>query len=218
MTSVSSYPDLENKVVLVTGASSGIGASTAKYFAGQKSRSMFVLYYFVQLNILVSRLSLVARNLPALDLVKTECLQLGAPEVITVKCDVGVEAECEEAVSETVVVMGSLDILVNNAGYLARENFIAVTSEAIDKSMAVNLKSAVKLSQCALASLQRSPGGNIVNVSSIAGLRAWPGALAYKMSKAAMDQMTRCVALEVGDIYYSFVKHDAMPALKKCLI
>ena len=69
MTSVSSYPDLENKVVLITGASSGIGASTAKYFAGQKSRSMFVLYYFVQLNILVSRLSLVARNLPALDFV-----------------------------------------------------------------------------------------------------------------------------------------------------
>ena len=196
MTSVSSYPDLENKVVLITGASSGIGASTAKYFAGQKSRSMFVLYYFVQLNILVSRLSLVARNLPALDLVKTECLQLGAPDVITVKCDVGVEAECEEAVSGTVAVMGSLDILVNNAGYLARENFIAVTSEAIDKSMAVNLKSAVKLSQASLPHLQRS-GGNIVNVSSIAGLRAYPGALAYKMSKAAMDQMTRCVALEV---------------------
>ena len=77
--------------------------------------------------------------------------------------------------------------------------------QAIDESMAVNLKSAVKLSQCALASLQRS-GGSIVNVSSIAGLRAWPGALAYKMSKAAMDQMTRCVALEVGDIYsYIFV-------------
>ena len=110
----------------------------------------------------------------------------------------GVEAECEEAVSQTVAVMGGLDILVNNAGYLARENFIEVSSEDIDKSMAVNLKSAVKLSQASLPHLQRS-GGNIVNVSSIAGLRAYPGALAYKMSKAAMDQMTRCVALEVGN-------------------
>ena len=54
----------------------------------------------------------------------------------------------------------------------------------------------MKLSQASLPHLQRS-GGNIVNVSSIAGLRAYPGALAYKMSKAAMDQMTRCVALEV---------------------
>ena len=115
-------------------------------------------------------------------------------------------------------MISGLDILINNAGILSRANFQDVSMQDIEESMEVNLKSAVKLSQCALASLRRSPGGNIVNVSSIAGLRAWPGALAYKMSKAAMDQMTRCVALEVGDIYYYFVKHDAMPALKKCLI
>ena len=153
MTSVSSYPDLENKVVLVTGASSGIGASTAKYFAGQKSRSMFVLYYFVQLNILVSRLSLVARNLPALDLVKTECLQLGAPEVITVKCDVGVEAECEEAVSGTVVVMGSLDILVNNAAtnpYYGRT--LDVDKGRYDKTFQVNLEGPLLWSKAAWSS------------------------------------------------------------------
>ena len=65
-------------------------------------------------------------------------------------------------------------------------------------SMAVNLKSALRLSQLAAPHLQRSEGGSIVNVSSVAGLRAYPGALAYKLSKAAMDQMTRCVALEVG--------------------
>ena len=113
------------------------------------------------------------------------------------------------AVERTVELLGGLDVLVNNAGYLAKESFTDLSMQTIDESMAVNLKSAVKLSQCALASLQRSPGGSIVNVSSIAGLRAWPGALAYKMSKAAMDQMTRCVALEVGDISYSFVIHDA---------
>ena len=99
---------------------------------------------------IILRLSLVARNIPALDLVKAECLQLGSPEVITIKCDVGVETECEEAVNETIAVMDGLDILVNNAGYLARENFLNVSSEDIDKSMAVNLKSAVKLSQAGI--------------------------------------------------------------------
>ena len=138
---------------------------------------------------------------------RTECLQLGSPEVLTVKCDVGEAAKCEGAVRETVAVMGGLDVLVNNAGYLARESFTDVTSEEIDKSMAVNLKSAVKLSQASLSHLQRSKG-NIVNVSSIAGLRAYPGALAYKMSKAAMDQMTRCVALEVRiqDYFQQFLR------------
>merc|ERR1711936_637172 len=63
--------------------------------------------------------------------------------------------------------------------------------------MQVNLKAAVKLSQAILPHLQEVQGC-IVNVSSIAGLRAYPGALGYKMSKAALDQMTRCVALEVA--------------------
>ena len=102
------------------------------------------------------------------------------------------------AVDKTVEMMGGLDVLVNNAGYLAKESFRELSMESIDESMAVNLKSAVRLGQAGLPHLQRSDGGNIVNVSSIAGLRAWPGALAYKMSKAAMDQMTRCVALEVN--------------------
>ena len=83
-----------------------------------------------------------------------------------------------------------IDVLV------IRSDFVNVTMEEVDLSMQVNLKSAVKLSQACLPHLQAGQG-SIVNVSSIAGLRAYPGALAYKMSKAAMDQMTRCVALEV---------------------
>ena len=118
--------------------------------------------------------------------------------MITISADLALEDQCVMTIEKTVEHLGGLDVLVNNAGYLAKESFTELTMASIDQSMAVNLKSAVKLSQCALTHLQ-SAGGNIVNVSSIAGLRAWPGALAYKMSKAAMDQMTRCVALEVGD-------------------
>ena len=86
--------------------------------------------------------------------------------------------------------------MINNAGILSRANFKEVSTQEIDESMQVNLKSAVILSQESLPHLVAREG-SIVNVSSIAGLRAYPGALAYKMSKAAMDQMTRCVALEV---------------------
>ena len=85
---------------------------------------------------------------------------------------------------------------MNNAGVLIRSDFASVTMAEVDLSMQVNLKSAVKLCQACLPYLEAGQG-SIVNVSSIAGLRAYPGALAYKMSKAAMDQMTRCVALEV---------------------
>ena len=95
-------------------------------------------------------------------------------------------------------ILLGIDVLVNNAGVLIRSDFVSVTMEEVDLSMQVNLKSAVKLSQACLPYLQKTKG-SIVNVSSIAGLRAYPGALAYKMSKAAMDQMTRCVALEVSD-------------------
>ena len=86
--------------------------------------------------------------------------------------------------------------MINNAGILSRAGFKEVTMKVIDLCMEVNLKSAVKLAQESLPHLV-ARAGSIVNVSSIAGLRAYPGALAYKMSKAAMDQMTRCVALEV---------------------
>ena len=89
--------------------------------------------------------------------------------------------------------------MVNNAGILSRAGFQEVTTEDIDECMEVNLKSAVTLSQESLPHLV-ARAGCIVNVSSIAGMRAYPGALAYKMSKAAMDQMTRCVALEVEGI------------------
>ena len=94
-------------------------------------------------------------------------------------------------------MVSGLDILINNAGILCRANFHDVSMQDIDESMEVNLKSAVKLSQESLPHLVAREGC-IVNVSSIAGLRAYPGALAYKMSKAALDQMTRCVALEVA--------------------
>merc|ERR1719474_1081228 len=171
---------MKDKVVIITGASSGIGAGTARYMAS-----------------LGCRLSLVARTKEALEKVALDCTEAGAEDTLVLAKDVGVEEECEDVVKMTVEHFGGVDVLINNAGILIRTSFAELSLSEIELSMRVNLSSAVKLSQLCLSHLQKVQG-SIVNVSSIAGLRAYTGALAYKMSKAAMDQMTRCVALEVA--------------------
>ena len=139
----------------------------------------------------------MARNKAGLEKVRDECVDEGAGDVLVLPHDVGKEEECELVIEETVAHYGCIDVLVNNAGVLIRSDLTSLTMEEVDLSMQVNLKSVVKLCQTCLPYLKTSQG-SVVNVSSIAGLRAYPGALAYKMSKAALDQMTRCVALEVG--------------------
>jgi len=139
----------------------------------------------------------VARNKAGLEKVREECIGEGAEDVLVLPHDVGREEECALVIEEAATHFGGIDVLVNNAGVLVRSDFTSLTMEEVDHSMQVNLKSAVKLCQTCLPYLQASQG-SVVNVSSIAGLRAYPGALAYKMSKAALDQMTRCVALEVA--------------------
>ena len=157
-------------------------------------------------------LSLLGRNLSALEDTRDKCVLRGVlrDKVLIVTADLQSERECREAVKKTLDYFGGrgdsdinifpflpgLDVLINNAGILSRAGFKEVTMKDIDLCMEVNLKSAVTIAQESLPHLV-ARAGSIINVSSIAGLRAYPGALAYKMSKAAMDQMTRCVALEV---------------------
>ena len=90
-------------------------------------------------------------------------------------------------------------MLVNNAGIFRRETLANMTSESFETSMNVNVRSALLLTQAAVKYLEVSTVKAVVNVSSIAGLRAYLGALGYKISKAAMDQMTRCNALELAE-------------------
>jgi len=171
---------LKDCVVLVTGASGGIGAESA--------------YHFSRLG---CKLSLVGRNTRAMEEVAVRCRKEGSPQVVVLTLNIGQEQDCSQAIADTVSNLGGLDVLVNNAGMFHTSDFANVTMEEVDKSMQVNLKSTLKLSQEAIPHLARSKG-NIVNVSSICGLRAYPGATAYKMSEAALDQLTRCSALEVA--------------------
>jgi len=172
---------LSGKVVLITGASSGIGAGTAVHFAN-----------------LGARLSLVARNKEKLEEVAAKCREAGASEVFVSPQDLSIEAQCVSAVAETVKHFGGLDVLVNSAGILQTGGVLQLSSEDYDRCMNINTRTAFLLTKESMPHLIKSKG-NVVHVSSVTGLRAFPGVLAYTMSKAAVDQLTRCVALEVAE-------------------
>jgi len=171
---------LKDKVVLVTGASSGIGKGTAIHMAG-----------------LGCKLALVARNAQALEEVAEECRKAGSPDVLVSPHDLALEEECGKAVEETVAHFGGLDVLVHAAGILCNGTTLSLSVADYDRCMNVNTRSAFIITQKVLPHLIKTKGA-IVHVSSVTGLRAFPGVVAYNMSKAALDHLVRSCALEVA--------------------
>jgi NAD(P)-dependent dehydrogenase (short-subunit alcohol dehydrogenase family) len=170
---------MKNKRVLVTGASSGIGRSTAECFleAG-------------------SIVTLVGRREAALKELVEEG-GYGSDRAFTIGADLSDERQTEACMEQAAERMGGLDVLVNAAGIIASANIEATSLELWDAMMNINLRSVFHLMKLAVPHLERSRG-NIVNVSSITGLRSFPGVLAYCVSKAGLDQLTRCAALELS--------------------
>ena len=174
--------DWQDKVVLITGASAGIGAATALEFAKKQ----------------VKGLVLVARNEVKLQEVATQCKSYGVKDVLIIPQDLSQESACETIVDLTVNTFQRLDVLVNNAGIMHLSTLETLTSKQLDEAMELNLKVALKLIQLCTSWLEKSDLKAIVNVSSIAGLRAYPGGLAYKLSKAALDHLTQCSAIDLA--------------------
>lgn len=165
------------KVILITGASSGIGAATAAHLAK-----------------LGASLSLTGRNANNLKQVKNNT---NAKNCITVSGDVTNETDTIRIMNETIKHYGKLDVLVNNAGILESGTIENTSLEQFDRVMNTNIRSIYHLTMLAVPHLIET-SGNIVNVSSVNGIRSFPGVLAYNISKAAVDQFTRCVALELA--------------------
>jgi len=175
--------DLSGKVALITGASSGIGAATAIFFAR-----------------LGAKLSLTGRNEVNLQRVGDECVRVGPADTdrpLIVVAELTCEAGVTNLVDATIKKFGRLDILVNNAGMCEFGSIETTTLEQYDRIMAVNVRAAFQLTMLCVPHLITTRG-NIVNVSSVGGTRSFPGELAYSMSKAAMDKMTACTALELA--------------------
>ena len=167
------------KVAFVTGATSGIGHACAIAFANAGAKVVGV-----------------GRKAEALDDVEKKIRETGA-EVLTIQADLSEVQEAQRAVQRALEVFGGIDILVNAAGHLSNGTIENTSLEAWDDMMDVNVRAVFQLMQKALPSLIERRG-NIVNVSSVTGLRAFPGVLAYCVSKAALDQLTRCASLELA--------------------
>ncbi|XP_026470593.1 uncharacterized protein LOC113374842 [Ctenocephalides felis] len=168
--------DFKGKVVIITGASSGIGADCAQH-----------------LSKLGADLTITGRNLENLKKVAEQCE--GTPLILN--GELTDEAFVKQLIDETIKKYGKLNVLINNAGMLETGTIETTSLDQYDRIMNVNMRSVYHLTMLAVPHLIETKG-NIVNVSSVNGIRSFPGVLAYNISKAALDQFTRCVALELA--------------------
>jgi len=169
---------MQGKVVILTGASSGIGKACALQFARKGATVVAVGRNEKELSALISKAGSKGTIKPFL-------------------ADVTEMTQLERIASETIHNHGQIDVLVNSAGIIKNGSIEDTTIDDWDKMLQINLRSVFVLSQKCVPHLAETKG-NIVNVSSVAGTRAFPNVLAYCVSKAAVDQLTRCSALELA--------------------
>jgi len=167
------------KTVIVTGATSGIGRATAEAFGREGAA-----------------LVLVGRDKRALEDVAGGAAAQGGHR-ITCAVDITEDAAAQRIVSDAESAFGGVDVLVNAAGVIASGTMQSTTDDTWNQMMAVNVTAPFRLMRAA-APLLISRKGSVVNVSSVNGFRAFAGVLAYCVSKAAVDHLTRCAALELA--------------------
>ena len=170
---------MREKVCIITGGSSGIGRAAALLFAGNGAKVVAV-----------------GRNEKELNALRDEAQ--GCAGILKIQlADVTEAAQIEKVVNNTIDAFGQIDVLVNAAGIILNGSIENTTLDDWDKMMNINVRVVFSLMQKCVPHLEKTKG-NIVNVSSVAGTRAFPNILAYGVSKAAVDQLTRCAALDLA--------------------
>ncbi|XP_011564381.3 3-oxoacyl-[acyl-carrier-protein] reductase FabG [Plutella xylostella] len=172
----------KNKTVLITGASSGIGAATAIAFAKEGVN-----------------VAIIGRNQEKLAITVSQCAENGQVPLVMV-ADVTKDEDLIRAVDTTVKQFGGINVLVNNAGLMRFASILDDNiMEAYDQTFDTNLRAIFRLTNLAAPHLIKS-SGNIVNISSIAALKMpdHPSHITYYVSKAAVDHFTRCIAAELA--------------------
>jgi short-subunit dehydrogenase len=172
---------MKDNVVVITGASKGIGAELARQLAAKGAK-----------------LVLAARNAKELESVAEDCRKAGAA-VVTVRADVSLEHDCQAIVAGAVLAFGRLDTLVNNAGATMWARFEDIDDVSVlERIMRVNYMGAVYCTRHALAHLRESRG-RIVGVSSLAGRTGVPTRTGYAASKHAMTGFFDSLRIELAD-------------------
>ncbi|XP_028178562.1 3-oxoacyl-[acyl-carrier-protein] reductase FabG-like [Ostrinia nubilalis] len=173
--------DFTGKVVIVTGASSGIGAATAKLFASYGAL-----------------LTLVGRNEERLLRVAEACEQAKGNKPISLLLDLTQNNSCEEVVRKTVETYKKLDVLINCAGKVVLSTLFDNDMDGLDEIIAINLRVPYRLTQLCLPHLTTSKG-NIVNVFG-APMRSRPGFTPFCMIRDALERFTKFGGLEIAPV------------------
>ena len=175
--------EFEGRVAIVTGSSSGIGEETARRLSALGA------------TVVVNSSSSVEAG---------EAISASLPgESTYIRADISKQEEGHALVDETIERYGKLDFLINNAGWTTQvphEDLDALTDEVFARTFEVNVFGTWWLTKRAIPHLRESEDPNIVNITSIAGVRPVGSSMAYSMSKAALNQMTQLLAKSYGPI------------------
>jgi NAD(P)-dependent dehydrogenase (short-subunit alcohol dehydrogenase family) len=174
-------PKLEDSVVVITGASSGIGRSAALRFAKRGAR-----------------LALAARSPEPLESAAEACRALGA-EVATVPTDVGVEDEVQQLANEALGRFGRIDIWVNAAAVMAYGSFEEIPSQVFERVLQTNLLGQSYGARAALREFRVQGSGLLVNMASVWGRVTTPDVSPYVVSKHAVRALSECLRQELRD-------------------
>ena len=181
MSDYARYGSLRDRVVLVTGGGSGIGASIVEEFTRQDSQVVFLDTNQAASEDLIASLAAAGKHAP-----------------IFLPCDLTDVSALQQAIKQIADEIGAPEVLVNNAGSDDRHEFSEVTPEYWDQRIAVNLRHYFFAAQAVTAGMKQKGQGSIINLSSIAWMIPTPHVPVYAAAKAAILGLTRSLSLELG--------------------
>ena len=178
--------ELDGRVAVVTGSSSGIGEAIARMLAALGA-------------------SVIVNSSSSVEAGERVAREIGGRYV---RADIADRDQCRALVDACIETHGRLDILVNNAGWTSlvpHHDLDALTDDIFDRTFAVNVTGTWTLTKAAMPHLARSEDGNVVTITSIAGVRPVGSSIAYSMSKAALNHMTKLLAKSHGPVRFNAV-------------